>query len=128
MEDISIHDNRLLSYSVFCDLREIRFHTIFSDETTDVIFSGVEIYHFECDDFNTIFFDIEETNLENIYSEYEYLFSRLKNYGWLRESYESKTDLIEKMNAKNIKAYLIHSSCGLNGWIWAENMSIKKRD
>ncbi len=125
MEDISIHDNQLLSYSVFCDLREIHFHTAFEDEYTDIIFAGVVIYHFEGDNFKTVLFDIAETTLEDIYAEFESLFSRLKNHSWLRESYETEHNLIEQMRAKHIKAYRIHSSYGLNGWIWAENMRKK---
>jgi hypothetical protein len=125
MENISIHDNQLLSYSVFCNLREIRFHTVFEDESTDIIFAGVVIYHFEGDNFKTVLFDIEETTLEDIYAEYENLFSRLKNHSWLRVSYETEADLVEQMRANHIKAYRIHSSYGLNGWVWAENMSKK---
>ena len=68
MEHISIHDNQLLSYSVFCDLQEIRFHSVFTDtepnEYTDVIFSGVVIYHFEGDNFNTIFLILKRQALK----------------------------------------------------------------
>jgi len=125
MEDISIHDNQLLSYSVFCDLREIHFHTAFEDEYTDIIFAGVVIYYFEGDNFKTVLFGIEETTLEDIYTEFESLFSRLKNHSWLRVSYENAADLMEQMKAKHIKAYRIHSSYGLDGWVWAENMRKK---
>ena len=42
MEDISVHDNFLISYEVLCQEREIYLHTAFLDrephEYTDVIF------------------------------------------------------------------------------------------
>ncbi len=132
MEDISVHDNFLISYSVFCRKREIYLHTAFLDkephEYTDVVFSGVTIYHFECDNLDTIIFDIEEAELEDIYAEYENLFSRLKNYAWVTFRYESKEELIRKMREKNVKAFTINSSHGLAGWVWAESMSKKPRD
>ncbi len=130
--DISIHDNQLTSYSVLCQKREIHLHTTFLDsepyEYTDVIFSGVVIYHFECDNLDTVIFDIGEAELEDIYAEYESLFSRLKNYAWITFTYESKEDLIRKVREMNVKAFTINSSYGLAGWIWAESMSKKLRD
>ena len=124
--DISVHDNRLLSYSVFSDKREIQIHTAFEDELTDVIFTGVVAYHFEGDNFKTIIFDIYEVDLEETYNEYENLFLKLKNYGWIDANYESKDELIGKMNLQNIKAYNLHSSFGISGWVWAKNMEIVK--
>src|ERR1044072_6847263 len=132
MENISVHDNFLISYSVLCQQRKIHLHTAFLDkephEYTDVIFSGVVIYYFEGDNLDTIIFEIEEAELEDIYAEYEHLFSRLKNYAWITFAYESKEDLFQKMREKNVKAFTISSSYGLAGWIWAEHMSKKQRD
>ena len=68
--DISVHDNFLVSYEVLCRQREIRLHTEFRDkepiECTDVIFRGVEAYHFDHDNFETIIFDITEVPVEDI--------------------------------------------------------------
>jgi len=132
MENISVHDNFLISYSVFCRKREIYLHTAFLDiephEYTDVIFSGVVLYHFECDNLDTIIFDIGEAELEHAYAEYEDLFSRLKNYAWITFAYESKEDLFRKMRERNVKAFTINSSYGLAGWVWAEDMSKKQID
>jgi hypothetical protein len=120
--EISVHDNELLSYSVFSDKREIRFHTVFMDKLIDVIFSEVVIYHFEGDNFKTIIFDIYEVELEEIYNDYEDLFLKLKNYNWINRNFETKDDLLEVMKLEKIKAYNFHSSFGLSGWIWAKNM------
>src|SRR5690349_19706061 len=104
--DISIHDNKITSYSVNSQKREIQIHTVYNDkepfEYTDLTFIGVVIYHFECDNFKTILFDIDEVNLEEIYSEYEALFSRLKNYSWINIDYKNKEELIEKMKVQSI--------------------------
>lgn len=121
---ISVHDNRILSYSVFSDLREIRIYTEFEDEYTDIIFSGVELYHFECDNFSNIIFDVYEIDLTESYNEYFDLFSKLKNYGWIKFTYDSKEDLISKMKEKEVKSFAIHSSSGLFGFIWAKKLVI----
>ena len=126
--EISVHDNQLVSYSVFSAKREIQLPTYYSEreEYTDVLFTGITAYHFEGDNFQTIIFDVYEVELEEIYDEHEQLFSRLKNYGWINMDYNSKEELLLEMKKKNIKAYNFHSSYGLSGWVWAENMIIKK--
>lgn len=97
--DISLHDNRIMSYSVLCEARELRLQTAYLDqlpyEYTDVVFSGVEAYHFESDSFDTILFDIVETTPERVLAEYRSLFSRLKNYGWPAVRYNTEQDLLE---------------------------------
>lgn len=126
--EISVHDNQIIAYSVNSQKNEIHFQTIYGDELTDVIFSGVKIYHFECDNFNSIIFDIYETSLEETYSENELIFSKLKNYSWITDNYEDKKDLIRKMEKLDIKSFVIHSSYGLSGWIWAKDMIKKQRE
>lgn len=123
--EISVHDNRIISYTVYSDLREIRICTEFEDEFTDVIFSDVEIYHFEGDNFRNIIFDIYEEDLTESYEQNSNLFSKLKNYGWIKFTYNSKKDLILKVKEMNLKAFVIHSSFGLNGFVWAKNLTVK---
>jgi hypothetical protein len=129
--NLSIHDNQIISYTVNSHKREIHFQTVYKDkepyEYTDVIFSGVIIYHFECDNFNSIILDIDEVSLEEVYSQYESLFFKLKNYGWLSIDFETKEELIQKMKIENIKAFRINTSYGLDGWIWANCMIKKQR-
>jgi hypothetical protein len=122
---ISVHDNRIISYTVFSDIREIRIHTEFEDEYTDIIFSGVELYHFECDNFSNIIFDVFEEDLAESYEQNSDLFSKLKNYGWIKFTYNSKEELISKMKEININAFAIHSSFGLCGFVWAKTLIIK---
>jgi len=126
MKDISVHDNILLSYDVLCEKQEIHLHTAFLDaephEYTDVIFSGVVGYHFLHDNLHTIIFDVEEVELEEIYAANEELFIRGKNHGWPM-SYESKEELVLKMRGENVKAFIISSSYGLDGWVWARDLT-----
>ena len=99
--EISIHDNFLLSYFVDAEKAEIHFHTAYMDvdpnEYTDVVFAGVTAYHFECDNFQTILFDIYEARVNDIYNNNEDLFARLKNYGWPNLEFESKEELLHSM-------------------------------
>jgi hypothetical protein len=125
--EISIHDNYLLSYFVDAEKAEIHLHTAFLDgdanEYTDVIFAGVAAYHFESDNFKTILFDIHESELSDIYEGEQNLFERLKNYGWPTLKYESKEELLTLMQKRGVKGFVIHSSYGLSGWIWAKSMT-----
>ena len=125
MEEISVHDNFLISYEVLCEEREIHLHTAFLDsephEYTDVIFHGVAAYHFAGDNLHTIIFNVEEVDVEEIYSEYEGMFVESKNYAWPMP-YASREALLRKMNDEKVRGFIIHSSYGLGGWIWARGM------
>ena len=128
--DISVHDNRLLSYTVNCREREIILHTAFLDrephEYTDVVFSGVAAYRFEGDNFSTIIFDVSEVELEDIYTRQREVFANAKNYGW-PTPYDSAEELLRGLRAENVKGFVINSSYGLDGWVWAREMTLKLR-
>lgn len=70
--EISVHDNTLHSYCVSADKKEIRLYTSYADkglqEVSDVVFAGVVAYRFELDNFMTIIFDVDETNVDTIYA------------------------------------------------------------
>jgi hypothetical protein len=125
--DISVHDNYLLSYSVDAEKATICFYTAYLDgdanEHTDVIFDGVAAYHFECDNLQTILFDIYEAKVNDIYNEHEDLFDRFKNHGWPNLEYKTKEDLLKTMEEQAVKGFVIRSSLGLHGWIWAKSMT-----
>jgi hypothetical protein len=122
----SVHDNLLLSYTVEHEPRRITFRTVYQDiepnEYTDVLFSGVIAYHFEGDTFGTILFDITETELSRLYADYEELFRRQKNYGWPLLGYGSPDELIDRFQREGVKAFTIHSSCGMEGFVHATEM------
>ena len=126
MEEISVHDNFVESYSVDAGKREIILHTVYRDgganETTDIIFSDVAAYRFTGDNFQTILFDVTETTIEEVLKMNQSIFEAEKNYAWPIH-YESETDLLEKMSSQDMRAFLIHSSYGMGGWVWAKSMS-----
>jgi hypothetical protein len=131
MQNVSVHDNSLISYEVLCREREIHLHTAFLDrephQYTDVIFQSVAAYHFVGDNFNTIISNIDEVDVERIYSEYEELFVESMDFVWPM-LYESKEELLGKMKDENVRGFIIHSSYGMAGWVWAESMRIEVKD
>jgi hypothetical protein len=126
--EISIHDNRLLSYTVDGEKRSIVLHTVYADrkphEYTDVVFSGVVAYHFEGDNFETILFDITEQPLSKVYEDDEGLFLRRKNYCWPVVDYNTADELLQKLGDQNIRAFVLTSSYGMDGFVLAQEMHV----
>jgi hypothetical protein len=134
--ELSVHDNVLYGYTVVSNQDQSRsymitLYTEFQDrppvEYTDIVFVGVVAHHFESELPNSILFDVEETDLERTYEDTRDLFERLNNYGWPC-AYTTIDDLFATLKAKQIKAFAISSSYGLDGWIWAEQMTKVQRD
>jgi len=99
-----------------------------ASEYTDVVFSGVLAYHFENDNLNTIFFDIAEVPVRQIYAEHKALFDRLKNYGWPEVNYTSEEHLLQTVEQRGVRGYELSSSYGLYGWVWAQSMAVNEAD
>jgi hypothetical protein len=126
----SIHDNLIVSYEVQCEARIIVLHTKYHlfdkpTEYTNIVFTGVEGYHFENDAFGNVILNLEEVRAAQILSEY---------YGQISESYrkagapgpwaanlESASEFLTK---RGIRGFILSSSIGLSGWILAREMSI----
>ena len=127
-DDISIHDNQLISYEVFCERREIHLHTEFRDrgepfEFTDVIFTGVVAYDFWHDsDIATIILDIAEVAPTDIYAEHAEQFRDGIRYGWPGEWAESTEAAATHFQRHTIRGFELSSSCGMTGWVLAINM------
>ena len=131
---ISIHDNFVLSYTIDCEKQNITFHTVFHDnephEYTEITFLKVAGYCFEGDNFQTILFDIYQATPEEVYNSNSELFERRKNYAWPFD-YNTKQELIEKLDKKGVRGFFISSSYGMDGFVLAEEMQITpsvKRD
>ncbi|MFL6333089.1 MAG: hypothetical protein ACJ754_07060 [Pyrinomonadaceae bacterium] len=128
--DISVHDNRLLSYTVDRQEREIILRTAYlgrePHEYTDIIFSGVAAYRFVGDNFSTNIFDVAEVEPEDIYSRHREVFAEGEKYGWPLP-YGSIEELLQRLSAENVKGYIISSSYGLDGWVWARELTLKQR-
>lgn len=123
---ISVHDNLLVSYEVFCEHREIRLHTEFREvasvEHTDVFFTGVEAYHFEQDNYSNIILGIDEWPLSFIFTEYASLFAKGRRFGW-PPKWDSSLDAMEtRLAEQGVHAWVLSSSYGLSGWILAREM------
>jgi hypothetical protein len=134
--EISIHDNIIYSYLVKCDdyskpAYELVLFTEYYGpdqkiEYVDIVFSNVITHRFDTITSRNVIFDIEETQPELIYNQDEDLFLRLKNYGWPFQ-YKDLDDLLHTLNNKSIRAFRVQSSCGLEGWLWAEKMALISR-
>jgi len=112
--DISVHDNFLVSYEVLCRQREIRLHTEFRDkepiECTDVIFRGVEAYHFDHDNFETIIFDITEVPVEDILVQDKSRFDEGRRYGWPGPWNDSEVTMRARLAERGVRGFSL-SSC-----------------
>lgn len=124
--EISVHDNFLLSYHVDAEDERIVFRTEYRDgseiEKTDVTFEGVSAYHFEGDIFTSIIFDMEEMAPSSIYKQYEDLFDRKKNYGWPKNWKQKEESFEGYLTRLGLKSYWIQSSSGLDGFVIAKEM------
>jgi len=132
MSEISIHDNIVVGYSVFCEDCEIVLHTAYRDkephEQTDVIFRGVEAYYVARDNMHTILFDIEGCPVDNIIADFSSEFETGAKHGWpgaWNHSLEACRDYFEKRHSKG---WIISSSYGMVGFVIAESMELRPRD
>jgi hypothetical protein len=128
-DEISVHDNVLVSYEVNCERRTICLHTQFRDrgppfELTDVIFTGVVAYQFEHDStIGTILFDVEDVDAIQVWRDNAASFRAGIPYGWPGEwaNAEESAQLFFRENS--IVGYVVAASCGLRGWILAKGQS-----
>jgi hypothetical protein len=130
MMNPSVHDNNIYAYSVLAESKEIILHTEYKEtspvEFTDVLFSGVVAHHFECSLQGNILFDIDEVDLRAVLEEYAPLMQRLKNYGWPIVEYTDSQDLERILRERGTHAYLLSSSYGLSGFVFASNVECRK--
>jgi hypothetical protein len=131
--DISVHDNFLVSYEVYCERREIRLRTEFRDkgkpfEHTDLIFTDVCAYHFRQDCFTNIIFDIDEIAAETIYRDHRAEFEAGWRYGWPGDWSKTEEAALAYFRECGVRGYVLHSSCGMDGWILGQKMEKISRD
>lgn len=125
---ISVHDNRLVSYTVNDGTKTILFETVFegkiSNEFTNISFSNVSAYFFEHHslEIGTIFFDIKEIAVEIILESDWEKFEEGRKWMWPGLWADTKQTAKAYFEKNAVKAYDISSSCGLSGWILAQDM------
>jgi hypothetical protein len=132
-QEISIHDNHLVSYEVFCERREIRLRTEFRDrgepfEFTDALFTGVAAYDFWHDsDIGTIIFDITEIPATDTYAEHGDQLREGVRYGWAGDWAETAESAAAHFQQHGIRGFRLSSSLGMSGWVLAREMRKETR-
>ena len=130
-----MHDNFLVSYEVLCEQQEIRLRTQFRDrqpiEHTDIVFRGVEAYHFYHDNFQTIIFDITEIPAEDILAEDRARFEEGRRYAWPGAWNDSEATMRAHLTQHGVRGFSLSSSFGMCGWIsgseYGEDSEMKTR-
>lgn len=118
MDDLSIHDSRVVAYEVDCERRRIVLHTRrASREQIDVTFEGVVAYRIQNDNFGNILFSIREIPIHLLVSREEEVFQKGSGYAWPGPWNESSESAIQYMESKGARAFEISSSYGLTGWV-----------
>jgi hypothetical protein len=130
----SLHDNLLVSYAVQCKERTIVLRAERRDagnpsELTNVVFSGVEGYHFANDAFGNIIFDLRVVTAEQILEEFgSEIAESYRAAGspgpWAANLGSAADDLRER----GIKGFILTPSCGLSGWILAKEAHFERAD
>jgi hypothetical protein len=128
MDKISVHDNFIVSYQVFCEGRQIRMVTEYRDREpfarTLVIFTGVEAYDFYRDSVSNIIFDIREVSVENILDENLESFREASRFGWPTFWKNSLEEVQKYLEEEGTRGFKLSSSYGMTGWVIAREMKI----
>jgi hypothetical protein len=132
MDRRSVHDNNVYAYLVDCAGRRIVMHTEYrgtgEPEFTDVVFSGVLAHHFADVMRGNILFDIEEIDVDRVVAEWASVFSARKKFGWPEGLvYSRPEELPALLRERNVNAYQIRSSYGLDCWVLAEAVGFRGR-
>ncbi len=127
---LSVHDNLLVSYEVQCEARIITLRTEYrgSDkpaESIDVVFEGVQGYHFENDAFGNIIFGVDTVSVEQLLTEFgaeiAESYRMAGSPGTWAANLSSAPECLVK---QGIKGFRLSSSFGLSGWVLAKEISI----
>jgi hypothetical protein len=127
---LSIHDNRLVSYEVQCEVRTILLRTEYRvknqpTEFVNVIFRGLQGYHFENDAFGNIILSLETVALEQFLTEYGAEISKAYQAAGSPGPWAANLETASRYLRENaIEGFILSSSFGLSGWILAREMSI----
>jgi len=126
----SVHDAKLVSYTVNEDENTILLETfhkgVSARDYKKIKFSDVLAYFFENHSIQlgTIIFDIREINADTILENNWNKFESGKKWGWPGDWADSKEKARAHFAKNYIKAYEIDSTCGLCGWVLAQDMEI----
>ena len=127
---VSVHDNLLISYEVQCEARTIILRTGYRvknepTEFTNVIFKDVQGYHFRNDAFGNIIFGLEPVPVEEFLAEYGPEISESYRVAGAPGPWAADIGTaLAYLRERGIRAFILSSSCGLDGWVLAQEMSI----
>ncbi|MCA9315226.1 MAG: hypothetical protein KDB73_07025 [Planctomycetes bacterium] len=123
----SIHDNVLVSYIVHCAAKQIILHTEGRHreptEHAQVVFTGVEAYHFKEDTLGSVLSDVASMDLTRFVAEHR---------AELRDSHRSTAwpwaddlDAAPKLLAdQGLRAFAVSAPLGMTGWVLARRAAI----
>ena len=125
---ISIHDGVVIGYSVnFLENELLVDIETVADGIVTVTFENYLAHYFDHVMAGSIIFDIEEVDLTTFFVGHREQFELHKSYAW--PVWHDNTDELKKyLQENNYKSYVICSSLGLNGYVFAETLTIKKND
>jgi hypothetical protein len=127
---LSVHDNLLVSYKVQCGKRIITLHTEYQvdgkpTEFTDVVFEGVQAYHFENDAFGNIIFEVTDIPTEQFLDRYGAELSEMNRMAGVPGNWVKSLDSAPAyLREQGIKGFELASTLGLSGWVLAKELSI----
>ncbi|PZD93125.1 hypothetical protein DNH61_24650 [Paenibacillus sambharensis] len=120
-----VHDNEILSYQIELSNQVITFKTKYNDEIIEIIFTGVMAHMFVNELPGSIILDIGEYPVSLFIEENQILLDERKDYCWPRY-YDNVENLYALLINEGYVYYIISSSYGLNGWILAKKVEVKK--
>jgi len=121
---VIVHDNTIQSYEVDFEANTLAFKTLdYVHKKTDVIFSGYLAHVFYDEMKGSIILDVEEYSLDYFLMAGSALVKERECSGW-PIFYKTENELMEFFQANEYKVFEISSSYGLNGWIFAKQMSL----
>ena len=126
----SVHDNKLVGFSVDGSAKRIVLNTINDEQTpvehTDVVFDGVIDHFFRDALLPSIIFDIEPADATFVLTRYLDVISTGYRRGGWPSFYDAEVSAMENnISAAGCTIFTIESSYGIDGWIVARTMQIK---
>jgi hypothetical protein len=94
---------------------------------TALRFTGVCAHHFDHVSDPSIIYGIEGSDVKYIYDIWQHVFYKGKRHHWPIQ-YDSKEDLIEKLNIQDIKCYKVYGTCGLDGFVLAKGIEYRVKN
>lgn len=93
-------------------------------EFTNIVFRGVEAYHFQNNAFGNIIFDVTELPIEQFLKDFGSEVLELYHFNAQPKWAADLGSASEQMRSLGIRAYVMSPSYGLGGWILAKEISI----